>query len=249
MRTALVITILALAACARTGVPRTAPVTRAMPAPEPFRVLVVEGGIELHVDTGKDPSLEVKGEPGQLAALTIAEKDGTLRIHAKPLPGDHDAIVVRLTARELESVTVRGAVNGNVDALAGAHAKVVTEGASNLTIGKVRSGDVHVEAEGASRVEFAGEDVKTIDIRAVGASRVTAKAACDTADVKAYGASNVARGLSAKTVTATAAGASSIDVDVSELLHATASGASSVRYGGSPKVEQDETGASHVAPR
>src|SRR5688500_17028511 len=85
MRIALVIafgsTVLALAACTKSGVPNTAPVTRTMPAPEPFRVLVVEGGIELHVDTGKDPTLEVKGEPGQLAGLTIRGKDGELRIH------------------------------------------------------------------------------------------------------------------------------------------------------------------------
>lgn len=172
-----------------------------------FSAVDVGGVFRVEVTAQKDFSVQIEGDDNLLPFVETSVRNGKLVISSKKRIKPSQAIIIRVSAPNVEGVRASGA--------------------SKVTVADLKNSSFTVDTSGASKVELAGETSDlTVDVS--GASKIDAEALnAVNAHVDASGASKVALAVSGDLKT-DASGASKITYVGSPTVSKNTSGASKV---------------------
>ncbi len=187
---------------------------------------------DLRITQGNEEKLVITADNNMLPLITTEVNDGILEIGSKSTVGLQPTTELRydLTVRNLDSLRLSGAGNGEMGGLTTQDLKVEISGAGNLTLNNVQARQVDALLSGFGNLEISGK-----------ASRQS---------VKLSGAGNYSGGDFATGATdVTISGLGNATVRADETLKAVISGAGNIDYYGQPQVSQQITGLGRVHSR
>jgi hypothetical protein len=195
-----------------------------------FTALDVGSAFQVTVNRGDTYSVKVTAGERIFDRIMVTQSEETLKIEVTPgiFFGTFDA-KAEITMPTLNSVTLSGATNGDVDGFSTTDQFVIT-------------------VSGASSLDMTNMELEDVDIELSGASRLTAQGTGANLVSQVSGASNLnLESFPVNDATVTVSGASHAAVSPSGTLNVEASGASSLQYTGNPNLGTINTsGASTV---
>ena len=156
-----------------------------------FTAIKIDGAFKLEAVVSGTESLEVSGDDNVVPKVVTKVKDNVLDIKTTGTIITSLPLVVKITAKSLEKVSIHGATTADIDDVAADPLfSVDVHGASNATLRRGKADQLVIEAHGASKVNAAGMTVDKVKIAAHGASKVDAGETKEL-DVTIKGASSV----------------------------------------------------------
>jgi hypothetical protein len=205
----------------------------------PFRRLELDGAADVTLRQGTTEHLSVQALARGLSVVANVEGD-TLTVDAhdtrrwwQSLFGGARAnrtARITITFRNLEAVTISGAVNVAAAAFDTPELVVEASGGSTLRIDALKTRLLHVQADGALKARLAGTATE---------QRISISGAGD------YNAADLASQIASVDVS----GVGTVVLRVEKTLSASISGAGSVEYYGNPQVRQSISGVGKVRQR
>jgi hypothetical protein len=205
----------------------------------PFRRLELNGGADVTLRQGATEHLSVQTPARGLSVVANVEGD-TLTVDAhdtrrwwQSLFGGartNRTAKITITVRNLDAVTIAGAVNVTAAALETPGLRIEASGGSTLRIDGLKTRLLHVEADGALKARLAGTATE---------QRISISGAGD------YNAGD----LASQTASVDVSGVGTVVLRVEKTLSASISGAGSVEYYGNPQVSKSISGVGKVRQR
>jgi hypothetical protein len=204
-----------------------------------FRRLELNGAADVTLRQGTAEHLSVQTPARGLSVIANVE-GGTLMLDAhdtrrwwQSLLGGartNRSAKVTITFRDLDAVTISGAVNVAAAALETPELLVEASGGSTLRIDRLKTRLLHVDADGALKARLAGTATE---------QRISISGAGE------YNAGD----LASETASVDVSGVGTVVLRVEKALSASISGAGSVEYYGNPQVRQSISGVGKVRQR
>lgn len=200
-----------------------------------FRSVEVNGHADVVLVQGDAEAVDVDASPRRHARVRIRSQGGTLRItvgdeaHWWSWLAGGSARPARITVRfrDLESLTLSGAVRVTAESVKAARLAVKASGAASVRFDGVEAESFRFSGSGAVKGELAGRAAEQeVSISGAGSYRA-ARLASERAEVKVSGAGKVV-------------------VNASRSLDAAISGAGAIDYHGNPQVRQRISGAGRI---
>jgi hypothetical protein len=196
-----------------------------------FHGIDVSGGSQVDIVQGDEEGLVIEADENLIQYLESRVENGILYLGVKnddTLANlSFKVVKYHLKVKDLDSITLSGATDLDMDSLATTGLQMNLSGASSVTIDSLKADSLSLDSSGASDVNLSGEcpdQIISID----------------------GGGQYKASGLAGKTVRVDASGAAQLEVSASDSLDLNLSGASKVDYYGDPAVTQQTSGASEI---
>ena len=155
-----------------------------------FKSIEMQGAFELQATCQKPQSFELEGDDNILPLIQVDVRDGVLHIRTEQNYSSSEAVVVRLSVPNLESVKATGAGKFRIYDLKNDSFEVRSTGAATVTVsGKTENVEIHntgagivdahslhaekanVSSTGAARVEVYASEQLDVTVSGVGAVR------------------------------------------------------------------------------
>jgi hypothetical protein len=190
--------------------------------------VVVEGALQLDVETGSPAKLSVR-KPACEGALTWDLRNGRLKLSrdAAKAACAAEQVEVGLRVRSLEELVVHGRAEASVSALAAPRFRLETDS----------SGDIELD----------DIDCEQLDVVSNGSGDITASGRAVRQRFQLGGDGDVDAGeLTGSDVEVSSSGDGDIRVNATATLKITSSGSADILYAGRPRVQQRVTGLGTV---
>lgn len=182
-----------------------------------FSKIVVEGVYEIRVTVGPDWSLELKGEPEQLARSNVRVSQGAVRLATNERPRGEKrkrsrdrSVTATLTLPRLESLNVSGVADAEVSGVSADAFTLVLSGVGDIDI-KGACGRLEADISGVGDVDASELSCKNVELRLSGVGDATVFAS-ESVDANVSGIGNATVLGSPKSVATAKSMFSDIDV-------------------------------------
>jgi len=214
------------------GVPGSGTVKTETRTVKDFNVIVIEYPAEIIVQQGASESVKVEADDNLLPQLSTEVRDGRLIIENKERDwskrvNSSETLVITITVKDLREIDFSSA--------------------GALDVKGLKTDELTLVLSGAGEVNLNELDVQKIDIVLSGAGDIRADGTADEMNLRISGFGSFdGKDLETLTAEVSITGAGDATVRVKDDLTATVSGAGSIDYYGSPRVDQNISGAGSV---
>jgi hypothetical protein len=142
-----------------------------------FEELIVEGDIQVTLETGKAPSAKATGDKDRLAVLKVDRQDKIVRIRMQGLTANRksgEPVKVALTGRNIRKLVMQG--NGKISAslLDAPNARIEIRGSGEIDVAKLESDRLVTLLVGSGKLNLGAGRVTNGEVVIDGAPVVTA---------------------------------------------------------------------------
>jgi hypothetical protein len=224
------------AAAAPAASPAAETVTAEAPPVGPFRRIHLSGQAELVLVQGEREAVTVDASPKSRSRVRVRSEDNELQIdvsEARPwwaVLGSGRPPTVTVHFRDLEALTMSGAVQVSAARIDAVDLRVKASGATTMNVPRLHARTLRFSGSGAVKTELGGR-IREQDVSISGAGEYRAP------------------DLVTEAVVVSVSGAGVVVVNATKTLAATISGAGTVEYFGDPEVKQKVSGAGRISRR
>ena len=214
------------------GMPGSGTVKTETRSAKDFTVIAIEYPAEIIVQQGASESVKVEADDNLLPQLSTEVRDGRLIIENKERDwskrvNSSETLVITITVKDLREIDFSSA--------------------GALDVKGLKTDELTLVLSGAGEVNLNELDVQKIDIVLSGAGDIRADGTADEMNLRISGFGSFdGKDLETLTAEVSITGAGDATVRVKDDLTATVSGAGSIDYYGSPRVDQNISGAGSV---
>lgn len=213
-----------------------------------FQNIDMSGGGKLIIRQGQAFTVAVTLDSNLFDKYEVKKNFSTLSLGWKPFSTNLHITkhIVEITLPSLESLSLSGAVEGEVLGKFSQNVFTLDLSGSSRVKASVSAKTLTIDSSGSSRVDLSGT-YGTVNGDFSGASELILIGSALTIKVSSSGASSITSlECSANDVSLDLSGASRATVQALETLNIEGSGASIIKYKGNPKINKDLSGLSQV---
>ncbi len=216
-----------------------------------FDSVSLEGSGNVYVKQGKTESLTIEADDNILPLLDTSVTGSELVLGMKPGQSitPSKPIVYRLTVKDLNSISLKGSGNFDVEPAQSKDMKVSLFGSGDINMKGLDADSLSINLSGSGNITIEKIAVKTIDTIVNGSGNVNLEGKSDSQTIRVNGSGNyIAGDLETASADVTIPGSSDVTVWVKDNLKAQVSGSGNVKYYGNPTIDQSGTGSGKLVP-
>ena len=214
-----------------------------------FDRVLLEGFGNVYIEQGESEYLSVQTDSNIIPLLDIKVQGRELRLGTK-LGVDitpSESITYNLTVKSLNSISLAGSGNFEVEPMKSGDMTVSLPGSGNINIKGLKAGNLSVDLNGSGNITIKGIDAKTLDGSLKGSGDINLAGHVNSQNVTINGSGNYLAGnLQTDISDISIPGSAGATVWVKDELRVNISGSGDIHYFGKPTVSQSISGSGNI---
>jgi len=213
------------------------------------RVMLANTG-DVYIEQGEMESLTIEADDNILPLLDTTVTGAKLVLDSKPNQNldPSQAIVYRLTVKDLNGIELNGSGNFYVKTVQSKDMKISVNGSGDVEMKALDSDSLSINLNGSGNIRIEKIATKKIESDVMGSGDITLEGKADTQTVSVNGSGNYLAGdLETDSADIRVPGSADITVWVQDHLKIYMNGSGNVRYYGKPTVDQSGGGSGNIS--